>query len=497
MVELFYDITPITAENFRGLCTGDYGLGSANPNAHSYSGTKTKLHYQGSRFHRVAPGFCIQGGDFTKGDGSGGVSIYGKPFADEDFSRKHAHAGLLSMANRGPNSNTSQFFLTLRPCPHLDGKHVVFGQVIAGMEIVREIATVPIDANERPRIPVEVFDCGEVDDLRIHLRQGDVKQLFRTEMQKDADTSVAALPDNFGPAGRDKVVTAIAKPNAVAAYDSSSEDEDDDEEGEHKEEDEPGEGEVKKTGAVSFEAVAATSAKYGDRLSELQLRMNQARALNNEAVVEEVMRDSDPNFYRKKKREEWMKQKEAASAQLEAEGLGAEKSYLKDTLLSLEKKVKTAKGNKRNFTKYARAMADDFTREDREGPLDAIKSQHGWDVFNDDAIFRAYGKRVKKFSKQRPVEVEREIYKRDQRRARGETVESDEEGRRQREEQVALEIRERMENRKDFSRRRTFMEDEEVNYINERNRVFNKKIQRHFQRYAHEMKANLERGSAL
>ena len=225
--------------------------------------------------------------------------------------------------------------------------------------------------------------------------------------------------------------------------------------------------------------------------------MNQARALNNEAVIDETIRENDPNFYRKKKREEWLKQKESQLEELEEEGLTREKAYLKESLQSLENKVKGAKGNKRNLTKYARSMGDDFTQEAREGPLDPMKSQYGWDVFNNDAIFRAYGKRVKKFSKDRPAEVERDLYLRDQKRAQGEAVESDEEGRRQREEEVASEIANRSEKRKEFSRRRTFMEDEEVDYINERNRVFNKKVQRHFQRYAQEIKANLERGSAL
>jgi len=117
--ELYSDITPLTAENFRGLCSGEYGLGKTS---------KSKLHYLGSKVHRIVDGFVIQGGDITKGDGTGGDSIYpSKHFKDENFSRRHAHAGVLSMANAGPNTNASQFFITLKECPHLDGKHVVFG----------------------------------------------------------------------------------------------------------------------------------------------------------------------------------------------------------------------------------------------------------------------------------------------------------------------------------------------------------------------------------
>jgi cyclophilin family peptidyl-prolyl cis-trans isomerase len=117
--ELFADITPLTAENFRGLCTGEYGHGKTSG---------SRLHYLGNKIHRVIPDFMMQGGDITKQDGSGGDSIYStKEFKDENFARRHAHAGVLSMANAGADTNSSQFFITLKECPHLDGKHVVFG----------------------------------------------------------------------------------------------------------------------------------------------------------------------------------------------------------------------------------------------------------------------------------------------------------------------------------------------------------------------------------
>ena len=131
--ELFNDITPKTAENFRGLCTGEYGTKPVVQVNKSLSqketGRKNKLHYLGSKIHRIVEGFVIQGGDITRGDGTGGDTIFEgqTTFKDENFERRHAHAGILSMANCGPDTNSSQFFITLQECSHLDGKHVVFG----------------------------------------------------------------------------------------------------------------------------------------------------------------------------------------------------------------------------------------------------------------------------------------------------------------------------------------------------------------------------------
>ena len=118
----------------------------------------------------------IQGGDISNSGGMGGYSIYGRTFVDESFARTHSCAGLLSMANSGRNTNSSQFFITLKACPHLDGKHVVFGQVIDGMEIVKKIAKVPIDKNNKPKYSVMIIDCGEIDDFRNFLRYDPFKK---------------------------------------------------------------------------------------------------------------------------------------------------------------------------------------------------------------------------------------------------------------------------------------------------------------------------------
>ncbi|CAG9327568.1 unnamed protein product [Blepharisma stoltei] len=150
LFELRADVVPKTAENFRGLCIGGYGK----------TDTGLPLQYKGVKFHRIIPGFMCQSGDFTKGNGTGGVSIYGAKFNDENFTLKHNEPGVLSMANSGPNTNGSQFFITTVPCPWLDGKHVVFGKLVEGFEVLKTIEAQGTQ-NGTPKKKVTIINCGQ------------------------------------------------------------------------------------------------------------------------------------------------------------------------------------------------------------------------------------------------------------------------------------------------------------------------------------------------
>ncbi|CAB0033913.1 unnamed protein product [Trichogramma brassicae] len=176
--ELYSDVCPKTTENFRALCTGEMGMGQT---------TGKPLCYKGIVFHRVVKNFMIQGGDFSVGNGTGGESIYGGTFKDENFHYKHEKPFLLSMANRGKDTNGSQFFITTQPAPHLDNIHVVFGEVVSGQEIVSHVEGLPVDRKSRPLQDAKVVNCGELV-LKTKHKQKRKEKVKDSESESDSDS---------------------------------------------------------------------------------------------------------------------------------------------------------------------------------------------------------------------------------------------------------------------------------------------------------------------
>lgn len=429
--ELYADTSPRTAENFRALCTGEKGIGKSGK----------ALCYKNSIFHRVIPGFMAQGGDFTRFDGTGGESIYGNKFADENFVRKHVRRGLLSMANAGRNTNGSQFFVTFKATPHLNGKHVVFGRVVEGEDVIQRLESLRRASDDRPVEEVLVADCGEL-----------------TGSATSAPTSASSSA--VAPVTEPVKTTEVAP---VTAATNSEEidlgDDDDDSESEEEEE------KTEENEASYIEQQTAGMNPRQRKLFELKLKLNKARRANHREAKEEHSRLNTGNTksHGALKRE-WKEKNEKKKEEMRKNGENPDLAFMFESAASVaHKNQKKAKKNKAAF---------------------------GWEVFGSQAMYNAHDKRLKKIPEQEH-KVLRDVNSLDY------AVDASYKPSDQAISNMVAELEERKELRSKFSRRRRFNEDEDVDSINERNRVFNKKVKRAYDKYTEEMKANLERGTAL
>lgn len=488
-IELFYDITPMTSENFRGLCTGEFGEGRIY---------RKKLTYKGSKIFQIIENQYLLCGDIVYNSGRGGESIYGEFFRDENFKRRHACAGLLSMNNFGKNKNNSQFIITLRACPQLDDKHVVFGRVINGMNVVREISKIPTDMNNRPKIKIFVYNCGDYDEKNIHLKQDIFKETIdeiikeRSEKEKikimgpeeiekykkelelkkkkekeEEDDDSFYADDNKEENDEFHKINILGN-NLITENNKNDNDKKDDNKNDKSE----NESEISESDSENSNKNLNKNNVNKDVLKEydsILLKINEAVNLNTKAVnlnnylqVNDNLNNNLDNNYYKRNNSEWNHQQEENKNILMAKGIPENKKYLLESINKCEKR--------KNYLKK---------KKQRE-----INSN---DLFNSDTYYRAYKKRLK------DIPFDKELY--DEQMKNGLKIKMVQNETKK--ELLKSNIEAQIRNRSNYSRRRKVLEEDEVDYATKRNMEYNRKLQRSFGKESKEIKNNLERRTAL
>merc|ERR1712039_707474 len=363
--------------------------------------------------------------------------------------------GILSMANSGRNSNGSQFFITLHRTPRLDNKNIAFGQVVQGMDVVRAIGQVPTDQNERPRVTVTIVGSGELG--RTNKNQAD-NNLLNSKHIEDLNEEIAPSGNRIQEAAKGRAILAGKAGGAPITDEVPKLD------AREKEQEE----------ADERAATRPARSERERKLFELRLKMNQGRSANNKEVVEEQKREADPNYAKNKAEERHKRILEASDTGKDEEAgdpgkpVMKGKEYLNDTMEKVD--LREAKKKKVN--------PDAF----------------GWDVFNSDSLMRAHDKRLKHMQHDKNAYIEQKVDEAENAPlVPGHGFVATEEAK----DRLQEAIEGIHKNKKNFSRRRLYVEDEEATYVNDRNRHFNKKLERSFGSYTEELRQNLERGTAL
>ncbi|KIY98204.1 pre-mRNA-splicing factor SYF2 [Monoraphidium neglectum] len=455
-----------------------------------------------------------QGGDFTRGNGTGGESIYGETFADENFVLRHDAAGVLSMANAGPNTNGSQFFLCLAPCAWLDGKHVVFGRVVEGMSIAKRMEGFGAKSGRVSR-PCVIADCGQLPGRLETLSK--LKQ-EKEELAKLKEDPTAVNPDDEALKRLQQIKQRQqARPAAAAA--AAAADEEDGERGGREQQQqrqakrprEGGEGgdaaedgaggeeggDAEEDGAGGAEAAAGGDPFAGlsarqRKLMELRQKLQQCRKANEHAVIAERKRMQRTRTCRVASSGQRAKGNDGEEA--DDSSAGAKRKWYE------EQQKKKAEELQRLGLDPSRAymLESAEVAEAKHKKSEKKETPFGWDSFNAKALYNAYSKRADK------IPVDPEAYRRAKEEKPEVAGEADpllygkapdvgEEG----VERMVSELNQQAAKRQEYSRRRAARADADVDFINERNAHFNKKIERAFGNYSKDIKASLERGTAL
>jgi len=490
------DVVPRTVSNFTTL------LGRPSPRG-----------YRGCPFHRLIEGFMIQGGDFTEGDGTGGASIYGKTFEDENFALGHDSRGTLSMANSGPNTNGSQFFVNFRATPHLDGRHVVFGTVDMGDKesagVLEKLEAMRVDGDDRPLVEVRISDCGVVEEEKAGGGGETTAASDAGPVEAGGDDDEIDLDDDDDDDDGDgdgpkKDVPAAGDPAAAAAA------EDDDDEIDLDED------EIDNPSAPSSDDPTASDGSSSKKLSKkdalrarlrsLKTRMNQSRALNRREVRSEGERLGS---------EEGVKRERRRLKKEDRDRRGREWEESNGRALGNNVGASTGGGGgggggNGNATmirggekKYMAESADSsLRRASRRAEKTRANRYEANDYYNPEGQHRNYERGLRSVSAASTAAASASAgasstydpLNFDHRHLRSESSLSKERAGAAR---LASELRRRHERADKRKRDAEEFDAADVSGINQRNKRFNEKIGRNFDRHTAEIRQNLERGTAL